>query len=131
MVLAGLLMLAAAPAGSWVNAGAGPGGVPVEIDRRSLTWRNTQRVVWRMRLPEPRRDGTLEERHYDLVDCAGGLTAVIETVSVDATGRVLNVARDGEALAAQRLSPATPGTVGETVAAEACRLRPPPPRRRR
>lgn len=131
MVIAGLMMLAAAPTGGWVNAGTGPGGVPVEIDRRSLTWRNTQRVVWRLRLPEARRDGTIEERHYDLVDCAAGLTAVIETVSVGADGRVLKVARDGEALAAQRLSPATPGTVGETVAAEACRLRPPPPRRRR
>jgi hypothetical protein len=130
MLIAGLMMLAA-PGGAWVAAGGGPGGAAVEIDRRSLTWRNTQRVAWRMRLAEPRRDGTVEERHVELVDCAGRLTAVIETVSLDGAGRVLNVARDGESLAAQRLSPPTPGTVGETVAERACRLRPPPPRRRR
>lgn len=133
MLMASLMMLAA-PGPAWVPAGRGPGGVPVEIDRRSLTWRNLQRVAWRMRLGEPRRDGTVEERHVDLIDCGAGLTAVIETVSLDAGGQVLNDQRDGESLARQRLSPPTPGTVGETVAERACLLRPPPPpppRRRR
>ena len=116
-MMVAIMFALAAPA--WVPAGAG-----VEIDRSSLTWRNLQRVRWRAR----RNSG--EERHLDMVDCAAGLTAAIETVTLDGSGRVLNVARDGEALAAQRLSPATPGTIGETVAQEACRLRPPPPRRR-
>lgn len=130
MLMASLLMLVA-PGPVWVAAGGGPGGDPVEIDRSSLTWRNLQRVAWRMRLGEARRDGTTEERHLDLVDCRAGVTAVIETVSLDSGGRVLNVQRDGEGLAMQRLSPATPGTVGETVAERACLLRPPPPRRKR
>lgn len=126
MILASVLMLAA-PAPAWVAAGGVPGGAPVEIDRRSLTWHNLQRVVWRLTLAEPRRDGTAQERHVDLVDCGAGLTAVIETVSLDASGRELDVARDGEDLAMQRLSPPTPGTAGEAVAERACLLRPPPP----
>lgn len=129
MMMAVVLALAAGPA--WVAAGAGPGGAPIEIDRTSLTWRNLQRVRWRLSLEEPRRDGTTEERHLDLVDCGAELTAVVETVSLDAGGRVVNVQRDGEDLAIQRLGPATPGTVGEQVAERACRLRPPPPPPRR
>ncbi len=127
MLMASMILLAAAQAPAWTAAGGGPGGAPVEIDRRSLTWRNLQRVVWRLRLPEPRRDGTAEERHVDLVDCGAGLTAVIETEFRDAGGQIITIARDGEALARQRLSPPTPGTVGETVAERACLLRPPPP----
>lgn len=128
MIIATMLALAGPV---WVPGGVGPGGAPVAIDRTSLTWRNLQRVRWRLTLPEPRRDGTVEERHTDLVDCAEGLNAVMETVSLDGTGRVIGTERDGEDLALQRLSPPTPGTVGETVAERACRLRPPPPRRKR
>jgi hypothetical protein len=129
MLMAMMLAMAAGPA--WVSAGVGPGGVPVQIDRSSLTWRNLQRVRWRISLPEPRRDGTAEARHLELVDCGAGLTAAIETMSLDAGGRVINTQIDGEELALQRLSPPTPGTVGETVAERACSLRPPPPRRKR
>lgn len=128
MIIATLLSLAGPV---WVPGGVGPGGAPVAIDRSALTWRNLQRVRWRLTLPEPRRDGTVEEQHLDLVDCAEGLNAVIETVSFDAAGQVIGTERDGEDLALQRLSPPTPGTVGESVAMRACRLRPPPPRRKR
>lgn len=127
MMVAGMMLLAAP---MWVAAGPGPGGVPIEIDRGSLTWRNLQRASWRVLYDEPRRDGAVEERHLELIDCGAGLTAVIETVSIGADGRVINVARDGESLAMQRLSPATPDTAGEMVAERACRLRPPRPRRR-
>ena len=45
----------------------------------------------------------------------------------DAGGQVISDQRDGEELARQRMGPPTPGTTGELVASQACRLRPPPP----
>lgn len=122
-------ILAAPPMPRWTPVQAQ--GRTVEIDTASLTWRPLQRAWWRIAYAEPRRDGTVEERHLELIDCRAGTTAVIQTVSLAASGTVLNNAEDGEALALQRLSPPTPDTIGEAVAMAACRLRPPPPRPRR
>lgn len=117
----------AAPAGPrWTMVGPGAGG-PVEIDRASLNWRPMQRAWWRINYAQPKRDGTVQERHLELIDCRAGVSAVIATVSMDAAGQVISDQRDGEDLAMQRLSPPTPGTTGELVAEQACRLRPPPP----
>ena len=133
LMILGLIAAApalAAPPGPrprWIAAGMDTVGRTIEIDRASLTWRPLQRAWWRVAYPEPRRDGTVEERHLELIDCREGLSAVIETVSLDASGGVLNRQQDGEELAMQRLGPPTPDTTGETVAREACRLRPPPP----
>lgn len=126
LALAGSSAAAAPPGPRWTHAGPGAGGA-IEIDRASLNWRPVQRAWWRIRYAEPKRDGTVEERHLELIDCREGVSAAIETVSLDAGGRVIADQRDGEALAAQRMGPPTPGTSGETVAVQACRLRPPPP----
>ncbi|NNM77453.1 hypothetical protein HJG53_11100 [Sphingomonas sp. ID1715] len=123
----GLMAAAAPPMPRWTPAGMDHAGRKIEIDRASLNWRSLQRAWWRVAYPEPRRDGTVEERHLDLVDCRDGIAAVIRIVSLGAGGQVLNEQVDGEDLALQRLSPPTPDTAGETVAREACRLRPPPP----
>lgn len=132
MLLAGSAE-AAPPAPRWTSVGPGSGGV-VEVDRASLTWRRLQRAWWRVRFAEPRRDGSVEERNLELIDCHEGASAGIETVSLDAAGRVIDDQRDTEELAFQRMSPPTPDTPGEVAAMGACRLRPPPPpppRRRR
>lgn len=126
--------LAAAPMPRWTAVGTGAGGGAIEINRASLNWRPLQRAWWRIHYAPAKRDGTVEERHLELVDCRAGTSAVIETVSLDDTGQVIADQRDGEELAMQRMGPPTPGTTGETVAEQACRLRPPPPpppRRRR
>jgi hypothetical protein len=121
----------AAPAPRWTAVGAGAGGGAIEIDRGSLNWRPLQRAWWRIHYAPAKADGTVEERHLELVDCSSGESAVIETVSLDSAGRVIADQRDGEELAAQRMGPPTPGTAGETVVEGACRLRPPPPPPRR
>lgn len=126
LALAGSAAAAAAAGPRWTSVGPGPGGA-IEVDRASLTWRPMQRAWWRIRYAGPRPDGAVEERHLELIDCRAGVSAVIETVSLDAAGRVLADRRDGEELALQRMGPPTPGTAGETVAVQACRLRPPPP----
>ena len=127
----GLLMaapaMAAPPMPRWTPVGADHAGRRIEIDRASLNWRSLQRAWWRVAYPEPRRDGTVEERHLELIDCRDGSAAVIRMLSLGAAGRVINEQVDGEELALQRMSPPTPDTTGETVAREACRLRPPPP----
>lgn len=126
--------VAAQPAPRWTAVGTGAGGGAIEIDRASLNWRAMQRAWWRIRYAPAKPDGTVEERHLELIDCRGGESAVIETVSLDGTGRTIADRRDGEELAMQRMGPPTPGTSGETVVEGACRLRPPPPlppRRRR
>jgi len=125
--------LAAAPMPRWTAVGTGAGGGAIEINRASLNWRPLQRAWWRIHYAPPKRDGTVEERHLELIDCRAGTSAVIETVSLDSAGQVIADQRDGEELAMQRMGPPTPGTTGETVAEQACRLRPPPPppRRRR
>ena len=127
----GLLMaapaMAAPPMPRWTPVGADHAGRRIEIDRASLNWRSLQRAWWRVGYPEPRRDGTVEERHLELIDCRDGSAAVIRMLSLGAAGRVINEQVDGEELALQRMSPPTPDTTGETVAREACRLRPPPP----
>lgn len=120
--------LAAPPMPRWTAVPAD--GRTVEIDRASLTWRAMQRAWWRTRHAQPLRDGTAEERHLELVDCNTGTSAVIQTVSLDAEGDVVRDQIDGEELAIQRLSPPTPGTVGEAVTIAACRMRPPPPKAR-
>lgn len=124
----------AAPMPRWTAVGTGAGGGAIEINRASLNWRPLQRAWWRIHYAPAKRDGTVEERHLELVDCRAGTSAVIETVSLDSAGQVIADQRDGEDLAMQRMGPPTPGTTGETVAEQACRLRPPPPpppRRRR
>lgn len=120
--------LAAPPMPRWTPAGMDAAGRTIEIDRNSLNWRSLQRAWWRIAYPQPRPDGTVEERHLELVDCRDGTSAVIQTVSLGADGRVVSDQVDGEELALQRLGPPTPDTAGETVTTEACRLRPPPPR---
>jgi hypothetical protein len=129
-----LIALLTAPAGAaappmprWTSVGTGAGGGAIEINRASLTWRPMQRAWWRIRYASPKRDGTVEERHLELIDCRSGTSAVIETVSLDGVGQVINDQRDGEELAMQRMGPPTPDTTGETVVEQACRLRPPPP----
>ena len=119
--------MAAAPTPRWTAVGTGAGGGAIEINRNSLTWRATQRAWWRIHYAPAKRDGTVEERHLELIDCRSGTSAVIETVSLDGAGQVINDQRDGEDLAMQRMGPPTPGTTGETVVEQACRLRPPPP----
>ena len=117
----------ARPAPRWTAVGTGAGGGTIEIDRNSLTWRSVQRAWWRIGYQPAKADGTVEERHLELIDCRAGLSAGIETIALGVDGQVIDNARDGEPLADQRMSPPTPDTPGETVAMEACRLRPPPP----
>jgi hypothetical protein len=119
--------LAADPGPRWTAVGTGAGGGAIEINRASLTWRPMQRAWWRIHYEPAKRDGTVEERHLEMVDCRTGQSAVIETVSLDSAGRVIADQRDGEELAMQRMGPPTPGTTGEMVVEGACRLRPPPP----
>ena len=121
----------ATPQPRWTAVGPGAGGAPIEIDRASLTWRPLQRAWWRIADAPPKRDGTAEERHLELIDCGSGESAVIGTISLDTGGRVIADRRDGEELAMQRMGPPTPGTTGEMIVEQACRLRPPPPRLQR
>jgi hypothetical protein len=114
----------------WTEVGRDVAGRPVEIARSSLTWRNLQRAWWRIAYAEPRTDGAVEERHLELVDCNDRTSAIIRTMAVGPDGQTLVEQVDGENLAMQRLSPPTPETTGEMVAMAACRLRPPPPKRR-
>ncbi|MFD1610356.1 hypothetical protein ACFSCW_00915 [Sphingomonas tabacisoli] len=111
----------------WAPAGTGEGGGVIEIDRASLTWRPLQHAWWRIHYAPPKQDGTVEERNLELIDCRERVSYGIETVSLDASGAVISDQRDSEDLAMQRMSPPTPGTPGETVAIQACRMRPPPP----
>lgn len=126
LILAGAPALAATPGPRWTHVGQGAGG-PVEVDRASLTWHPVQHAWWRIVYASPKRDGTVEERSQELIDCDARVSAVIETVSLDAGGQVIADQRDGEALARQRMGPPTPDSTGELVAEQACRLRPPPP----
>jgi hypothetical protein len=114
----------------WAEIGRDAAGRPVEIARGSLTWRNLQRAWWRIAYAEPRTDGAIEERHLELIDCNDQTSAIIRTMTVGPDGQTLAEQVDGENLAMQRLSPPTPKTTGEMVAMAACRLRPPPPKRR-
>lgn len=123
----GLAAGATPPMPRWTPAGMDAVGRTIQIDRNSLNWRSLQHAWWRVAYPEARRDGTVEERHLELVDCRDGTAAVIRIVALGADGRVVNEQVDGEDLALQRLSPPTPDTAGETIVTEACRLRPPPP----
>jgi hypothetical protein len=126
-LLASVPAIAAPPMPRWTPAGMDGAGRAIEIDRNSLNWRSLQRAWWRVAYPQPRPDGTVQERHLELVDCRDGTSAVIQILSLGADGRVIRDQVDGEELAMQRLSPPTPDTAGETVTQEACRLRPPPP----
>lgn len=127
-ILAGPALAAPAkPMPRWAPVGTGAGGGRIEIDRASLTWRAMQRAWWRIGYAPAKRDGTVEERHLELIDCGTGTSAVIETISLDGNGQVVAEQREGEALAMQRMGPPTPDTTGETVVEQACRLRPPPP----
>ena len=129
MLIVSLLLaapaMAAPPMPRWTPVPAD--GRTVEIDRASLTWRAMQRAWWRTVHAQPSRDGTVEERHLELVDCNTGTSAVIQTIALSAGGEVLRNQVDGESLAMQRLGPPTPGTVGEAVTEATCQLRPPPP----
>lgn len=126
--------LLATPAGAatppreqWVRVGAHVDGGPVEVDRKSIApWRGLWRGWWRVTLAEPRRDGTLVEKHLELVDCREGLTSTLELVSLRADGSVAGDAREPDSVALTQLSPATPGSVGDMAAAAICRLRPKP-----
>lgn len=129
VIILGLLAAAPGqPAPRWTAAGMDAAGRTIEIDRNSLDWRSLQRAWWRIRHAEPKRDGTIEERHLELVDCRDGVSAPIQTMMLGQGGQIIADQRDGEELALQRLGPPTPDSAGETVAIEVCRLRPPPPR---
>jgi hypothetical protein len=131
--LFGLILAAPAAAAPeplrWTEVGRDAAGRTVEVARSSLTWRNMQRVWWRIVHTSPRGDGAIEERHLELIDCDDRTSAVIRTMVVGPGGQTLSEQVDGENLAMQRLSPPTPETTGEMVAMAACRLRPPPKRR--
>src|SRR4051794_17794537 len=90
-----LCVLLAAPAAAaapraprWTAVGTGAGGGAIEIDRASLNWRALQHAWWRIRYAPAKQDGTVEERNLELIDCREHVSAGIETVSLDAGGRV-------------------------------------------
>lgn len=127
LIAAPAIAAPARPVPRWTAVGTGAGGGTIEIDRNSLTWRAVQRAWWRIGYQPAKADGTVQERHLELIDCRVGESAGIQTISLDAAGRVIGDARDGDSVADQRMSPPTPDTPGEIVAMEACRLRPLPP----
>lgn len=135
--LAGVALLAAtaggaaAPKPQWVRVGSHH-GQPVEVDKASIrTASGVTRGWWRVALAEPRRDGTVQEKQLEAVDCDERLSTSLALVTLDAEGRVLSDVREPESAALARLAPSTPGTTGELVAESICRLRsrPKPARR--
>lgn len=130
LILAAPAAAASPPAMRWTQVGSDTAGRPVEIARSSLTWRSLQRAWWRIVYSEPRGDGAIEERHLELIHCGDRTSAIIQTMAIGPGGQTLSEQVDGESLAMQRLGPPTPETTGEMVAMAACRLRPPPPKRR-
>jgi hypothetical protein len=133
MIALGVLVLVAAPVlaqgGRWVTVGSAPGG-PIEVDRGSLDWHRMQHAVWRIRYVEPKPNGAVEERYVELIDCHDRTSAPLSTTSIGPGGQVISVDRDPEDIVRQRLKPPTIGTPGRAAASGACRLRPPPPKRR-
>jgi hypothetical protein len=133
-VAAAALVLAAGAAMAqrprWVPVGAGAGGGTIEIDRSSLNWRSVQHAVWRISYLEPKPNGALGERHVELIDCNAHTSAALSTTSIGPRGEVIEVQSDPESIAIRHLAPPTIGSPGRRVAVNACRLRPPPPRRR-
>lgn len=121
---------AQAQGGRWVPVGPGAGGGMIEIDRSSLTWHSIQHAVWRIGYAEPKPNGAVGERHVELIDCNAHASAPISTTSIGPQGEVIEVQSDPESIARQHLAPPTIGSPGRRVAVNACRLRPPPPKRR-
>lgn len=117
----------------WVRVGTYPDGGAIEVDRETTgTAGGLKRVRWRIVHPAPRQDGTAEQHHRELIDCAGPRSSVLATLRLDAGGQVLGEESDSENAARQRLGAVTPGSPGETVARAACAMSPKPrPRRRR
>lgn len=132
MVAAALALAASAAIAQgprWVPVGAGAGGGMIEIDRSSLNWHAVQHAVWRIGYAEPKPNGAVGERHVELIDCNAHTSAPISTTSIGPRGEVIDVQSDPESIAIRHLAPPTIGSPGRRVAASACRLRPPPPRR--
>jgi hypothetical protein len=121
--------LALAPGGRWVTVGSAAGG-PIEVDRSSLDWHRMQHAVWRIRYQTPKPNGAVEERNLELIDCHARTSAPISTRSIGPDGRIVEEQSDPESIAQQHLAPPTIATPGRAAATGACRLRPPPPKRR-
>ena len=120
--------LAALP--RWVPVGRGAGGGMIEIDRSSLNWHSLQHAVWRIGYSEPKPNGAVGERNVELIDCDTHTSAPISTTSIGPHGEVIDVQSDPESIARRHLAPPTIGSPGHRVAVNACRLRPPRPKRR-
>jgi hypothetical protein len=120
---------ALAQGGRWVNVGSAPGG-PIEVDRGSLTWHRMQHAVWRIRYAVPKPNGAVEERNLELIDCHEHSSAPISTRSIGPDGRVFDEQSDPESVAQAHLKPPTIATPGRAAASGACRLRPPPPKKK-
>jgi hypothetical protein len=122
---------AAAPRPHWVRVGVAAGGGPIEIDRSSLNWHSLQRARWRVLHPQPQPDGTVEERHIEMIDCASRTSSGLQTTLFGPGGHLIDDQRDPYEVTMRRMAPPTPDTTGETVTVNACRLRPPPPPKRK
>lgn len=121
--------IALAPAGRWVTVGNAAGG-PIEVDRNSLDWHRVQHAVWRIRYQVPKPNGAVEERNLELIDCHDRTSAPISTRSIGPDGRIIDEQTDPESVAQAHLKPPTIATPGKAAASGACRLRPPPPKKR-
>ena len=120
---------ALAPGERWVTVGNAPGGA-IEVDRGSLDWHRMQRAVWRVRYAVPKPNGAVEERNLELIDCHDHTSAPISTRSIGPDGRIIDEQSDPESVAQQHLKQPTISTPGRAAASGACRLRPPPPKKR-
>ena len=135
VIAAGALLLIAgasqalAQGGRWVTVGNAAGGA-IEVDRGSLSWRRMQRAVWRIRYQTPKPNGAVEERNLELIDCHARTSAPISTRSIGPDGRIIDEQSDPESIAQAHLKAPTIATPGRAAASGACRLRPPPPKKR-
>jgi hypothetical protein len=133
IITLGALALLAAPAiaqgGRWVIVGSAPGGA-IEVDRGSLTWHRMQHAVWRVRYAVPKPNGAVEDRNIELIDCHDHTSAPISTRSIGPGGQIIDEQTDPESVAQQHLRPPTISSPGKAAASGACRLRPPPPKRK-
>lgn len=117
---------AAKPTGPrWMAVGAHVDGSTIEVNAAAIvTVRGLTRGWWRLRLMQPRPDGTAIEAQMLAVDCARRLATVLETIDTRLDGSLVADLRESESAALTRLSPATPGTSGETAARAICQLQP-------
>ena len=134
IALGALLLIAGAgqalaQGGRWVMVGNAAGG-PIEVDRNSLNWHRMQHAVWRIRYAMPKPNGAVEERNLELIDCHARTSAVISTRSIGPGGQIIDEQTDPESVALGHLKPPTISSPGKAAASGACRLRPPPPKRK-